>query len=68
MLVLILARHGIPPALERSQHASSWRHLLSHYKDQILACDFFTRAGYPRRQPQFCPDSGGFVVTMVQPT
>jgi transposase InsO family protein len=38
----ILARHGIPPAPERSKRSSSWRHLLAHYKDQILACDFFT--------------------------
>jgi putative transposase len=38
----ILARHGIPSAPERSKHSSSWRHLLSHYKDQLLACDFFT--------------------------
>ena len=37
----ILRRHGIPPAPERSR-SPSWRHLLSHYKDQILACDFFT--------------------------
>ena len=38
----ILARHGIPPAPQRSKQASSWRHLMSHYKEQILACDFFT--------------------------
>jgi len=38
----ILARHGIPPAPQRCKHASSWRHLMSHYKEQILACDFFT--------------------------
>jgi transposase InsO family protein len=38
----ILARHGIPPAPERNKRTSSWRHLLTHYKDQILACDFFT--------------------------
>ena len=36
----ILRRHGIPPARDRSR--SSWRHFLSHYKDQFLACDFFT--------------------------
>ena len=38
----ILARHGIPPAPECSKRGKSWRHLLAHYKDQILACDFFT--------------------------
>jgi putative transposase len=37
----ILERHGIPPALER-EPSPSWRHLMTHYKDQLLACDFFT--------------------------
>ena len=37
----ILGRHGIPPAPERST-SPSWRHLMTHYKDQLLACDFFT--------------------------
>jgi putative transposase len=37
----ILARHGIPPAPERGT-SPSWRHLMTHYKDQLLACDFFT--------------------------
>jgi len=37
----ILERHGIPPAPQRGS-SSSWRHLMAHYKDQILACDFFT--------------------------
>ncbi len=37
----ILERNGIPPAPQRGS-SSSWRHLMSHYKDQILACDFFT--------------------------
>jgi hypothetical protein len=37
----ILKRHGIPPAPER-QPSRSWRHLMTHYKEQILACDFFT--------------------------
>jgi len=36
----ILKRKGITPAPERS--SSSWRKFLRHYKDQILACDFFT--------------------------
>ena len=37
----ILERHGIPPAPQRVASVS-WRHLMQHYKDQILACDFFT--------------------------
>ena len=36
----ILKRHRITPAYERS--SGSWRSFLEHYKDQILACDFFT--------------------------
>ena len=35
----ILKRHGITPASERS--SSSWRKFLGHYKEQMLACDFF---------------------------
>jgi putative transposase len=37
----ILSRHGIPPAPDR-EPSPSWRHLKTHYKDQLLACDFFT--------------------------
>lgn len=37
----ILERHGIPPAPERDP-SPSWRHLMTHYRDQLLACDFFT--------------------------
>ena len=37
----ILERYGIPPAPERGT-SPSWRHLMTHYKDQLLACDFFT--------------------------
>jgi transposase len=37
----ILKRHGIPPAPER-RPSPSWRHLMTHYQDQLLACDFFT--------------------------
>jgi putative transposase len=37
----ILKRHGIPPAPERGR-SPGWRHLMAHYKDQVLACDFFT--------------------------
>jgi putative transposase len=36
----ILRRHGIPPSPDRSH--STWRRFLNHYKDQFLACDFFT--------------------------
>ena len=36
----ILRRHNIPPAPQRD--FSSWRTFLSHYKDQMLAIDFFT--------------------------
>src|SRR5450755_1544953 len=37
----ILRRQGIPRAPERGG-SPSWRHLMSHYQEQILACDFFT--------------------------
>jgi putative transposase len=37
----ILRRHGIPPVPERDT-SPSWCHLMTHYKDQLLACDFFT--------------------------
>jgi putative transposase len=37
----ILKRHGIPPSAER-QPSPGWRHLMTHYKEQLLACDFFT--------------------------
>lgn len=37
----ILRRYGILPAPERIP-SLSWRHLMSHYKEQILACDFLT--------------------------
>ena len=37
----ILERYGIPPAPERGS-SPSWRHLMTHYKEQLLACDFFT--------------------------
>jgi hypothetical protein len=36
----ILKQHRVTPACERS--CGSWRAFLGHYKDQILACDFFT--------------------------
>ena len=37
----ILRRHGIPPVPERDT-SPSWRQLMTHYKDQLLACGFFT--------------------------
>jgi putative transposase len=37
----ILKRHGIPPSAER-HFSPGWQHLMTHYKDQLLACDFFT--------------------------
>jgi putative transposase len=37
----ILRRHGIPRAPERGG-SPSWRHLMSYYRAQLLACDFFT--------------------------
>jgi len=36
----VLKRHRITPASVRS--TGTWRSFLGHYKDQILACDFFT--------------------------
>jgi hypothetical protein len=37
----VLARCGIQPAPVRNG-SIGWRHLMTHYKEQILACDFFT--------------------------
>jgi hypothetical protein len=37
----ILLRHDLLPAPVRNS-SIGWKHLMSHYKDQILACDFFT--------------------------
>ena len=36
----ILKRHRVTPLSQRS--TGSWRSFLRHYKEQILACDFFT--------------------------
>jgi putative transposase len=38
----VLKRHGILPAPDRVQQSSSWLTFLNHYKEQFLACDFFT--------------------------
>ena len=37
----VFKSHHIQPALTRNG-SESWRHLMAHYKEQILACDFFT--------------------------
>lgn len=37
----VLDRHGILPAPIRNG-SIGWRKLMTHYKEQILACDFFT--------------------------
>jgi putative transposase len=38
----VLLRHDIPPGPERGRQGNSWRTVLNHYKEQFLACDFFT--------------------------
>ncbi len=38
----VLKRNNVPPAPHRSHGGRSWRTFLRHYKDEILACDFFT--------------------------
>jgi transposase InsO family protein len=38
----LLKRHRVPPAPQRGQRGSSWHAFLEHYKQQMLACDFFT--------------------------
>jgi transposase InsO family protein len=40
-IATILECHGILSAPERGR-SPRWRHLMTHYKDQVLACDFFT--------------------------
>lgn len=37
----ILKQNGIPP-LPKHQPSLSFQHLMTHYKNQLLACDFFT--------------------------
>ena len=37
----VLDRYGIQPVSVRNG-SIGWRHLMTHYKEQILACDFFT--------------------------
>ncbi|HSH80607.1 MAG TPA: integrase core domain-containing protein, partial [Herpetosiphonaceae bacterium] len=38
----VLRRNKVPPAPTRSRSGSSWHTFLNHYKDQVVACDFFT--------------------------
>jgi putative transposase len=38
----VLKRQHVPPAPQRSQRGTSWHTFLNHYKDHMLACDFFT--------------------------
>ncbi len=38
----VLKRKRVPPAPERGKQGSSWRTFLTHYKDEMVACDFFT--------------------------
>ena len=38
----VLKRRRVPSAPERSRRGSSWRTFLAHYKDEVVACDFFT--------------------------
>jgi transposase InsO family protein len=38
----VLKRKRVPPVPDRSKQGSRWRTFLGHYKDEIVACDFFT--------------------------
>ncbi len=38
----LLKRQQVPPAPQRAKKASRWGSFLSHYREQFLACDFFT--------------------------
>jgi putative transposase len=38
----ILKRQQVPPAPTRTKGDSNWGTFLGHYKEQLLACDFFT--------------------------
>jgi len=38
----VLKRRHLPPAPERGRHNTSWQTFLSHYKGELVACDFFT--------------------------
>jgi putative transposase len=38
----ILKRQHVPPVPERGRQGSTWQGFLGHYREQFLACDFFT--------------------------
>jgi putative transposase len=38
----LLKRKRVPPAPERCKRGSTWHTFLTHYKGEIIACDFFT--------------------------
>ena len=38
----VLKRNRVPPAPDRGKHGGTWRTFLAHYKDEMVACDFFT--------------------------
>jgi putative transposase len=38
----VLKRKHVPPAPLRGKQGSSWHTFVGHYKNQIIACDFFT--------------------------
>jgi len=38
----VLKRQHVPPAPERARRGRSWRTFLGQYREQMLACDFFT--------------------------
>jgi transposase InsO family protein len=37
----VLKREHLPPAPQRSRRGPSWRSFCHHYREQVLACDFF---------------------------
>ncbi|HWE63307.1 MAG TPA: integrase, partial [Chloroflexota bacterium] len=37
----VLNRHRVPPAPTRGHDSGSWRTWYRHYRQQVLACDFF---------------------------
>ncbi len=53
-------RHRISPAPHRARRRSRWRTLLRHYKDEMVACDFFTAetAWLKTRYILFCIELG----------
>jgi transposase InsO family protein len=39
-IAAVLKRHGVPPAPTRD-HGTTWRSWYRHYRQQVLACDFY---------------------------